>query len=352
MASQENLNSRQPLGQIISTARKYQPKIGLMFCYTFASTGAYVVSRSAADSLFLSRIGPSYLPFMYFLGICAIGTLSVGWAFLARWLTFKTTMLLTLSSFVSLSLVAFMLLHLFDYSLLLLAAIYLLSELRGSVNTIHHKILVTEFLTVGDDQNYAAGRLGAAATLARIVLGGLIAFEIDQIGTTPLLCLAAGLELLAMIPIALLPHSDPDARPENAIRASAMNGYATLSVTPVAESPTSSGVFRHIAALMALGLVTATLIEFQWKTQVADTFAGNEDRMTAYFGIFYVVVNMLTCIIQMCFTGSILRILGPRHSLMVFSATLLVGMLAIAFARTEIAMFSALTFLKACDVYS
>ncbi len=329
----------------------------LAFCYAFSTAGAYVVGRSAADALFLARAGSGWLPLMYFLSACSVGLLAVAFLRLATGRSLKQVILLTLLLLSSTSIVLCQLVQGFDHSMVLLVGIYLLAEIRGCLNTIQYGILMNELFAGSPDHHHAAGLLGSAATLAGIAFGSVLGFELYQLGTVHLLYVVASLELLAMIPIALLPRFGAPRRSEGDLEADA--GSATISFEAYAPLDSTSGLataarspyVRGIALLVAITVMAGTLIEFQWKSSVAASFAAKEDEMTSFFGFFHAVVNLLTGSIQVVLTGTLLHRFGTRTALLVFPTALLASTLGVLFASFERVVLPAITLAKGCDVF-
>ena len=113
---------------------------------------------------------------------------------------------------------------------------------------------------------------------------------------------------------------------------------------------TACSTTECIAILVAITVLVGTLIEFQWKTSVAVSFATNEDQMTRYFGFFHAAVNLVTGLIQVLLTGRLAHRLGTRTSLVVLPMTLLASTLGVLFASVDRVVLTAITRAKGCDV--
>jgi ATP/ADP translocase len=113
---------------------------------------------------------------------------------------------------------------------------------------------------------------------------------------------------------------------------------------------TACSTTECIAILVAITVLVGTLIEFQWKTSVAVSFATNEDQMTRYFGFFHAAVNLVTGLIQVLLTGRLVHRLGTRTSLLVLPMTLLASTLGVLFASVDRVVLTAITRAKGCNV--
>ncbi|MDA1233000.1 MAG: Npt1/Npt2 family nucleotide transporter [Planctomycetota bacterium] len=244
----------------------------------------------------------------------------------------------------------------FDHSLILLAAIYVLAEIRGCLNTVQYGILMNEMFVGTPNHSYAVGVLSAAATLAGITFGALIGFEFYQLGTVHLLYVVAGLELLAIIPVTLLPRidtvcGDDEFESDTTQTKPNVDSYVPLKFTRRLATAARSPYVRGFATLIAITVVVSTLIEFQWKSSVAQSFATDEDRMTRFFGFYYSATNLVTGLIQILVTGKLLHHFGTRTALLVFPVTLLASTLGVVFASFDRVVLSVITLAKGCDVF-
>lgn len=333
-----------------ATSPAIRRKLVLVFFYAFSTAGAYVVGRSAADALFLARVGTAWLPMMYLLSACSVGLLAITFLYFAAGRPLKQVILLTLFLLSSSTLVLCLLLQQFDHAIALLGGIYLVAEFRGCLNTIRYGILMNELFANGPDHQYAVGLLSSGATLAGIVFGTIVAFEVHQLGTVQLLYVVAALELLAMIPIVLLPRIEAENSDGGDSTSLQIDRPAPVALTSGLATAGRSSYVRGIAVLVAITVMVGTLIEFQWKSSVAAAYATKEEQITVYFGLYHAVVNLVTISIQVLLTGRLLRHFGTRTALLVFPTALLASTLGVLFASVDRVVLSAITLAKGCDV--
>jgi hypothetical protein len=344
-------------GRIPHLSLMERRKLVLVFLYAFSTAGAYVVGRAAADALFLARIGSSWLPVMYLVSACSLGVVSIVFANVAARLSLFRLVAFTLTALSLSTIASARAVQHFDHSLLLLATIYVLAELRGCLNTVQYGILMNELFVGTAHHSHAVGVLGAAATLAGIVFGAFVGFELYELGTVHLLYVVAGMELLAVIPVALLPRSEADNSNNGECEADAgpeishPDDYFKLEFTRRLKTTARSPYVRGVATLVAITVVVATLVEFQWKSSVALTFADQEGQMTRFFGLFHAAANLLTGLVQILLTGRILHHFGTRTALLVFPVALIASTLGVLFASIDRVVLSAITLAKGCDVF-
>jgi hypothetical protein len=330
--------------------------LALSAFYVFNTAGAYVVCRSVADALFLARVGTAWLPLMYLLSASVVGMLCLAFSRLASHVPLKRMIGVTLFLLAASSLVLCLAIERFDHALLLLAAIYLLAEFRGCINSIQHGILVNEVFADSSAFHRANGLLGAAATFAGITFGAFIALEVYVLGTVHLLYVVAALEVVALLAIAGLhnvkhaPVQDLRVEAEAALSVARFDGVSAAFSSQGLRAAVASPYIRGIALLVGLTVVVATIVEFQWKFSVAQSYETRETEMVVFFGWFHAGVGLCTAVIQIVLTGRLLHRFDPRTLLLVYPVTLFAATVGTILASLERTVLWAVTSAKGCDV--
>ena len=121
------------LERVFHVAPERQVRLILLFAFAFSTAGSYVVSRTVADSLFLTRIGPHRLPEMYFVSALVVIAISLVYARVSVRISlgkgFQATVVLLFLATISIPL----LLRSYPHLLQLLGCIYLLAQVRGAL---------------------------------------------------------------------------------------------------------------------------------------------------------------------------------------------------------------------------
>ena len=325
-------------------------RIVLAFLYTFKTAGAYVIARATTDALFLSRAGVEWLPLVFFISAILLGAVS---GFFARFgvnAPLRRVILLTLFVLATSTIGLCSLVEHYGESIWLFAAIYLLAELRGCLNSIQYGIMLNELFAASPSFHEANGRIGAAATFAGIGFGAFVGVQANSFGVIEMLYLAAGLELLAMIPVLLLRRTRSSERStqENSFKDESRQLRGLKTGLRIAAR---SRRVRHIAYLVAFGVVVATLVEFQWKTSVADHFHSNENGIAGFLGWIHAGIGLVCALVQLCLTGPLLRRFRNTQLLSILPLSLFITSACVLIATTKIVLFVAFVGVKSCDVF-
>jgi len=339
-----------PLAGLVDVPPEDRPTALLLFIYVFGSAGGYVTARTVADSLFLSQIGTAKLPAMYMVAAGAVALASILYGRSARRQSLRRIVRWTLASCAVISLVLPTLMHRYPGSLPLFAGVYVFAQIRGAIGSVQFTTLLNEQFTHGRRGSvFSVVALGA--TGAGITLGALVGWLGQRMATEDLMYLAAGMDLVAFLPILFL---------RSGRVASAEAPDAPLDFvgeTPSVDEPLSlmrSPPLPLIAGLVCLAVLVSTLVEFQWKVAAAEEFAHDEARLTArlttYFGYFYAIVFLLTGATQLILTGRIIHRLGVMPTLMLLPFTLAAASLCTLVASAQRIVLWAITAAKGCDV--
>jgi hypothetical protein len=81
---------------------------------------------------------------------------------------------------------------------------------------------------------------------------------------------------------------------------------------------------RAIAYILGLTIIVSTIVDWQLSKSV-ELFVPGEDAKTAFFGQFFVVLNVMSVIIQFLLTSWVLRVLGVGVGLLILPIGLMTG---------------------------
>ena len=142
------------------------------------------------------------------------------------------------------------------------------------------------------------------APLAGLIVGSLIGLEANMLDVREWLLLSAFFDLAALVPFSRSHHvKQPVPLNEQTEPLKTMISTANHSL----KKYVCSRQFRFwIGVLISAKVVVLTLVTFYWKVSINDFFAGNENRMTRYFGIFYACTGMLTLLVQGLLTSQLI----------------------------------------------
>lgn len=182
------------------------------------------------------------------------------------------------------------------------------------------------------------GFVAVGGTLGAVVGSSTTAFLANRITPTSLLLVSAALLVLAMLAARQLAGSAPGS-----------DDGPSLSTDTAANEPVGGGLLDGVRLVLSssylLGIVgymllytiTATFLYFQQAEIVEASFAERAAR-TVFFARVDLAVNSFTAMIQIFFTGRIVRHLGIALSLAALPLVCIAGFVAIGFAPTLLAI--------------
>ncbi len=173
------------------------------------------------------------------------------------------------------------------------------------------------------------GFIAVGGTLGAIVGGSLTAFLVRRLGTANLFIISAvllecGARCVRFFPAEFKGEHASAFRDETGNAERPIGGTLWSGITHAIRSPYLLG----ICTFMLLHTVTATLVYFQQADIAGREFTDRATR-TAFFAHLDIWVNVLTIVVQIFFTGRVLKWLGVGLTLAMLPAISLVGFLAI-----------------------
>lgn len=271
--------------------------------------GAHTILEVARDALFLARLPAEELPFTY-LGIAAAAYVA---AQLDRRLlahVAKRRLLALTMCAAAVGTVAFFVLfqtggswvpHVF----------YVWTGLVATFAVTQFWRLTGEAFTVGEAKRLYSW-IAAGGSVGALLGAALANVAVQLIGASGLLLVSATIMLgTAAVALFGLPRGDDEDDRDTA-------------PDRVAGTGRSSGVYlRMLLALVLLASVTATLIDFVFKSTVAANLSG--DELGVFFGRFYVGLNAVALVAQVVLAPRLLRVLGANRSMAVLPGLLVLG---------------------------
>lgn len=321
---------RSPTGTILDLRVGERALVGMMFAYNFALLATLYLLKPARDSLFLIELGPARLPFVFLAVAVAVVPVTVLYGWLGRRLRLgqlvNGTTLVLIASLVALrwaiSLEAdwvYFLLYVWVsiYSVLATSQYWLLA---GAVFDPQQAKRVFALLSFG-------------AILGAVVGGEMTGVLVESWGvrTRDLLWVAVGVLALTVGLVNWV-----------RVRASAYPADHTQR----SDDPTAAGsalnvlkASRHlqlITAVIAVAVLTTSLVDFQFKTVSAEAFPVRAD-LTTFMGRFYGRVSLIALGLQFFIAPRVIRMRGVGGALLILPIVLAVGSVAMLVAPGLIA---------------
>ena len=331
-----------------------------LFAYSLTIAMSYFVARTVGDSLFLSRVGNEQLAFTFVIaGVCT-AVIAGGWYFATRHISVSKSIQISGITFALLSLAAWGFLHSYHHSYALLAAIYLLAEVKGVINAIN--IVSAMNTKLGRHSSKPAwAAIGLAAPIAAVIAGAVFSFEHHLLSLRYWLLIGAALDVASCLIGFAMAKTKAVSQIEKADLKPTRVGSASMlqddsgpfqAVSNAKKVYVSSSKFRFwIGILVAAKVIALTIVAFEWKSSVNLFFEGDEGQMLRFFGIYYGAVGLATIGLQLFLTSSLLvqRNLSLPILLM---PVLLVGVaISLVAGVGLVVIFSAATFGKSLDAW-
>ena len=194
------------------------------------------------------------------------------------------------------------------------------------------------------------GFIAAGGTAGALAGPALTAMLVKPLGPENLMLISAALLACAIFCIRQLirwrsSHDDPDPATERSAD-TPLGGSVLAGIRLVLQSPYLLG----IALLMLLYTTLATFLYFQQAQIIRDAFTDPSER-TAVFASIDFAVNLLTVLIQLFFTGRLVRWLGLPWTLALVPLLLALGFMALATAPV-LAVLAAVQIIRRAGNYA
>lgn len=275
---------------------------------------AALVSRTAGDALFLSRLGSAPLPFMYIGGALATGLGAYACARAARRFSTATVTVSVASLLIAGNAITYLVFDLFPGASRVSA--YLLADLTGRLPILLYWAFASEIFDARESRKLF-GLLGAAGTAACLPAGLAVGPLARGFGTEPLVLLVAALTAGFLVSVWTLARRSGIRRTEADPR--------TLVPANVLSSSRlhRNRQFVFIALLAAATSLVQTLVDYQFKSAFAPL--GRSAALAALFGNLYALTSVAALLIQLFLVHRILKRGGVLLSLSVLPGSLILS---------------------------
>lgn len=275
-----------------------------LFFYCLMTGASYTLSKTAADSLFLSRIGSGSLPATLLFAGVTTALLASLWVTLSK--HFSIERFLGATCYVSslLFLVAWWMLPHYHHSFEFLSIVYILAEVKGCLYAINVVSSMNEMMgSKSSRSSWAVVLLGFP--ISSILIGVLVGVESVVWGAGAWLLVASIIDVVAgASTIGVVKHALRSSSEKN--EPQDVTDQIAQATLPLAKYATNTSFANWFSVLIAAKVVVLTIIAFKWRVAANDFFASNENSLAAFFGYFYAVSGSATLVIQYVVTGRLL----------------------------------------------
>ncbi len=302
-----------------------------MFLYQLAIVSAFIVGRTARDTLFLSRHDLKQLPLMYVGVAVAVSLSSLAYARISERWRRDVGILAFLVGAAALMIGAFALLATKVAGPWFYPVLYLLVEIMGAISMIQFWTFANEIFAAREAKRLFA-IIGAGGVVASVLCGFTIASAAKRIGAEPLVLVVALLLLFGAYVV-------------RAIAKSVGRPLEPKRKAPIAKDKNQEALpLRHlklIAGIVCLTMLTSTIVDYQFKVIARASFVGHEDALASYFGYFYGFAGLVSFFVQFFAIGRLLERSGIVTALLVLPAGLLAGAGGLIFAPVAYSLMAA-----------
>lgn len=280
-----------------------------MLLYIFFIISTLLIIKPAINSLFLVELGAESLPIAYLLVALAAIATSYSYSQLTERFALKRVIQLTLAISITSLITLGLMLHLQLLSGWLLYVFYVGVAIYAVLATSQFWVLANVVFNIREAKRLFSF-VGAGAITGGIFGGYLTTILAPMIGNENLMFIAAVL-LLACFPILSFIWKS---------RVSKLTIFKKQKRLPDKEDRPfrlikNSRHLSYLAGIIALGVVTARLIDFQFSDIAAKKIPDSEE-LTSFFGFWLSSFNVISLFIQLFITRKIVGVWGVGYSLL------------------------------------
>ncbi len=310
---------RRELATILDIRPQERIRVLLLSLYFFLVITSYYVIKPVRNSLFIQRVGADNLPYVYILTALFVGLLITVYSHWADRITRRALVQGTFAFLASNLLIFWWVLN--RGGLLSSGAFYIWGR-------IYPLLLVSQFWLVANDYfttpqaKRVFGVIGGGGIIGGVVGSSVSGGFATLLGSERLLLVSAGLLGVCALLLLVIDRSLTPVQSVARVIRDAERSRGSWRL--LRESPH----LRAIAYVLGLTIITSTIVDWQLSKAV-ELFVPGEDAKTAFFGQFFVALNVMSVIIQFLLTSWVLRVLGVGVGLLFLPIGLMTGSIGI-----------------------
>lgn len=342
MSKKSIVNPFTLLSRQFQSDRTEYSKIFYLFGYLFFIVAASTISRTAADTLFLSRYDASVLSYMYLPQAATL--LLTGFIYQKLCGRFRTDQLV-----VRVIIIASML-ALLSRLAVGIGFSWIFPVIYVGYDVLNFLMIVCfwQFATSIMDQRKAKrmiGFVGSGGLVGGILSGFGLKLLVQPLGTENLIFIYAAAQLLCLLFVLKLLRGVPNPAEFFAIKSTDKK----LSKAQTRAVEEKQGLFQSVphlkyVAIMAGTLtISLTLIDYQFKVILRGTLQNEE--LASFMGSFYGFAGLLALVVQLFISGKMITRYGVMTAILVFPIVLFTG----SFALLIMPVLAIATAVKASD---
>jgi len=314
------------LGRLAQVRPGEAPVLGWAWLYIFSVLSSYYIMRPIRDQMGVAG-GVNNLQWLFTGTLIGMLVLNIPYAFLVKTLPRTRFITITYRFFAANILLFAIALHFADaeQTIWIGRAFFIwISIFNLFVVSVFWALIVDTFNSEQGKRLF--GFIAAGATIGAITGSSITATLARHVPTPFLLVGAIMLLEVAVFSVRHLSRLSEalNARPQEAA-GQPIGGGVLAGIT----HPFKSAYLANVSLFILLFAITATFLYFQQASLVRDNFH-DRGAQTAFFAQIDLVVNVITLVVQLFFTGRIVGILGVGVTLAILPALTLLGFGALA----------------------
>src|SRR6266850_38069 len=287
----------------------------IAFFALFGILAAHTILETARDALFLARLPPSQLPWMYL----AMAAIAVG---LSQWTTRRLSGPRALATLLAVCAAGTFTFWAIGSSLgpWALRALYVWTGLVSTLGAVQFWLVVGEIYTITQAKRVYAV-IGLGSLLGAVAGGGLARVVSARVDGHHLLLLSAAVLAATAFGPAILLRSPGAAHADDP---KAFEPAFAERLRLIRRHP----YLARLAGLVLISTLAVTLADYVFKSAVAR--AVPPDQLASFFAFFYTVLNGLALAAQLFLVSWLMRVLGVNRASRVLPTFLLLGATGVA----------------------
>ena len=308
------------LGRLLNIRPGEWGAVLLLQLQIFLIIAVLLIAKPAGNAIFLARFGPENLPYMFILTAVVAALISTTYAAAVRYFSLLKVNLASLTICL-VSLLGFALVfNKPDLRDFVAIGLYLWVALFGVLAASQFWMMANLVFDVRQAKRLF-GPIGAGAIAGGIV-GGYVANLLAADYGVRFLLYVAVTSLVPVLIISLIVFRRYIRENRKAANADQVPDKA------ITERPHKiilrSKHLMLLCAIIALSVVTAKLVDYQFSALAAERYA-SPDRLTSFFGFWFSTFNVIGLLIQLFITQRVVRWVGISGALFVLPAGLSIG---------------------------
>ncbi|HEY7817232.1 MAG TPA: Npt1/Npt2 family nucleotide transporter, partial [Vicinamibacteria bacterium] len=330
------------LSRLVDVRRGEGQRVLRMFLLLGLVIATNYVLKPVRSALFLSQFGSSLLPYVYVLVAVVLGFVAAAVAPLGQSRDLPR-FLVRLSSFFAFNLLLFWIGATLGWELTGFLFYIWVSVVIALLPSVFW--LFANYIFYAHEGRRLFPVVMAGGLSGSILGGGATSLLVPRLGTSGMMLTAAVLLLLVA---ALARGIGNRERERMSERRADLRRQERSRTSPGNESPyrlvSRSRYLKLLAALVVLGSLISTLVDYQFNTMVERSFP-TEVALTRFFGAFFAGINVLAFFLQLAVAGRVLSRLGVGAGLLFLP----LGLLSSSFLFVVFPSLFTASLLKAAD---